>query len=68
MAKTNPNIKPKLARVREGAIILGVSESQVRNYIRDGVIKAVDLPGIRAKRLVVEELEQLAAQWAGQRG
>jgi hypothetical protein len=64
MAKLNPQFKPKLARYREGAAILGVSESQVRRFVNAGVIRAVDVPGIRAKRLVVEELEALVDKWA----
>jgi hypothetical protein len=73
MANTKPeltaSIKPQLARFRDGARILGVSESQIRKWTKPGpdhstpLLTSVSLPGIRAKRLIVEQLEQLAAEW-----
>lgn len=70
MATTNLTIKPRLARFREGARILGVSETQIRKWTRPGPngeparLRVVSLPGIRAKRLIVDELEAMADQLA----
>lgn len=65
MAKETPTtINPKLYRIREGAQVLAVSERQVYHLIRDGKLRVVKLPGIRASRLVASEVEALADTWS----
>lgn len=63
MRNTPNNIKPILLRYREAAAVLGVSESQVTIWARSGVLTPIPIPGIRAKRIAIEECEALARRW-----
>lgn len=55
------SITPEFFRRRESAATLGVSESQVINYERAGLIRPIRFPGIRAVRHVRAEVLELAA-------
>ena len=59
-------IEPQFLRTRDVARLLAISESQVRNYVRAGVLREVRLPGIRAVRFPRVDVEGLAAEWAKQ--
>lgn len=48
-----------LLRVKETAEMLGVHPNTVRNWIDQGMIKAVHLPGSNYRRLPAEEVEAL---------
>jgi excisionase family DNA binding protein len=58
-------VAPVLLRTREAAHVLSVSESQIIKFERQGLLRAVHIPGIRAVRFVREEVERLAAAWTG---
>ena len=60
-----PTASGKSWIAREVARVLAVSESQVRNWQRAGVLREVRLPGIRAVRFTRADVEQLAQQWTG---
>jgi len=62
MAPTQP-IEPQFFRTRDVARLLAVSESQVRNWQRAGVLREVRIPGIRAVRFPRADVEQLANKW-----
>jgi hypothetical protein len=51
---------PLLARRRDAARTLACSESQVIKYERQGLLKRVQLPGIRAARYASEDVTTLA--------
>ena len=61
---TTAAVEPAFLRTREVARKLAVSESQVRNWQREGVLRVVSLPGIRAVRFVRTDVERLAAEWS----
>ena len=54
---------PALLRRREAAAILGVSESQILKWERQGLLHPFAVPGIRAKRLAADEVHALAKRW-----
>jgi excisionase family DNA binding protein len=64
MANKASTVQPRFLRARDAARLLAVSESQIRNWAKDGTLTAVDLPGIRAKRFVRADVERLASEWA----
>lgn len=51
-----------LLRVTETADVLGVHPNTVRNWIEQGVIKAVYLPGSNYRRLPAKDVEALRTQ------
>ena len=55
-----PHDTPLLARRRDAARTLACSESQVLKYERQGLLKRVQLPGIRAARYATEDVTALA--------
>ncbi|MCA1562182.1 MAG: helix-turn-helix domain-containing protein [Acidobacteria bacterium] len=57
-------VTPLLYRCSEAAIALGVSQSQIEIWRREGLLHAVRLPGIRAIRFARWEVEALAAAWS----
>ena len=59
------NPQPLLLRLREVAILLGVSERQVWTLIRARQLPVVRPPGIRAIRVAREDVEALVASWRG---
>lgn len=59
---TNP-YSTHLDRRRDAARKLAVSESQVLKFERDGLLRAIRVPGIRAVRYVSEEVDALAQRW-----
>lgn len=59
------NPQPLLLRLREVAILLGVSERQVWTLIRTHQLPVVRPPGIRAIRVAREDVEALVASWRG---
>jgi hypothetical protein len=52
-----------LDRRRDAARKLAVSESQVLKFEREGLLRPVRVPGIRAVRYVASEVDALAARW-----
>ena len=64
-ARVGVALIPLLLRVREAAILLGVSERQVWSLIRGGQLRAIRPPGIRAIRVTREDVEALVARWCG---
>jgi len=52
-----------LERRRDVAKKLGVSESQVLKFERQGLLTRIELPGLRAVRYDARETAQLAEQW-----
>ena len=57
--------QPLLLRLREVAILLGVSERQVWTLIRAQQLPVVRPPGIRAIRVAREDVEALVESWRG---
>jgi excisionase family DNA binding protein len=57
--------QPLLLRVREVAAVLAVSERQVWNLIRAGELQAVHPPGMRAVRVLRDDVEALVNKWRG---
>lgn len=53
-----------LMRRRDAAAVLAVSERQTLKWEREGLLTAIDVPGIRAVRYVSEEVESLAKRIA----
>lgn len=65
MARHNTQqLTPEYLRTREAAQTLAVSESQVRKWTREGKLRAIRIPGIRATRYATDEVMALAASWA----
>jgi len=58
-----PTVQPLLLRAREAAILLGVSESQIGIWTRQGKLHPIRIPDIRATRYPREEVEELARRW-----
>ena len=56
-------VTPTLLRRRDAAAILGVSESQVFKWERQGLLHAFAVPGIRATRLDAAEVQALATRF-----
>ena len=54
-------VAPESLGVRETAAMLGVHENTVRNWVTDGVLTDMRLPGTRHTRLHPLEVERLAA-------
>jgi len=58
------SFEPLLLRRRDAAIVLGVSERQIRKWETDGLLQPIDLSTsigkIRAKRFRVEDVRALA--------
>ena len=54
---------PRLGRRRDAAQVLGVSESQVLKFEHQGLLRAIQIPGIRATRFDMEEVHALAEKW-----
>ena len=63
MSKSAPSAI--LARIRDAAVMLAVSERQVWVLIRRGDLTPIWPPGVRAVRLRVAEIEALVARWGG---
>ena len=53
-------VDPIFVRRRDTAAALGVSESQVLQWERQGLLRVVKLPGIRASRHCYEDVKRLA--------
>jgi excisionase family DNA binding protein len=60
------NPESLLLRLREVAILLGVSERQVWTLIRAKQLTVVRPPGMRAVRVAREDVEALVASWRSQ--
>lgn len=56
-------VRPRIYRRREAARVLGVSESQILKFERQGLLHVINVPGIRAKRLSADEVHELAQRW-----
>lgn len=52
-----------LDRRRDAARRLGVSESQILKFEREGLLRRVEVPGIRAVRYDSAEVAALAQRW-----
>ena len=52
-----------LDRRRDAARKLSVSESQILKFEREGLLRAIRVPGIRAVRYVSSEVDALAQRW-----
>lgn len=50
----------RLLRRRDAARVLSVSESQIEKWEKAGVLRRIDVPGIRAVRYLDEEVEAVA--------
>ena len=59
------SLEPLLLRVREVGILIGLSERQVWGLIREGRLRTVRPPGIRALRVARDDVDALVAQWRG---
>ena len=57
-----------LDRRRDAARKLAVSESQILKFEREGLLRAIRVPGIRAVRYVSSEVDALAHRWIESRG
>lgn len=55
-----PTIRPFFLRRRETAGALGVSESLVLIFERRGLLTPIRMPGVKAVRHALEEVEHLA--------
>ena len=55
--------RPLLLRLREVAILLGVSERQVWTLIRAKQLPVVRPPGMRTIRVAHDDVEALVASW-----
>lgn len=53
-----------LLRTREAAAALGVSESQLAKYRREGLLTAIQMPSIRGVRFDAGEVEAFARRVA----
>ena len=52
-----------LLRVREVAMLLGVSERQVWMLVRDGQLPAIRPPGFRVIRIAREDVDAFVRTW-----
>lgn len=52
-----------LDRRRDAARKLAVSESQILKWEREGLLRPIRVPGIRAVRYAASEVEALAHRW-----
>ena len=52
-----------LLRRREAAAALAVSESQVLKFERQGLLRPIPVPGIRAIRYTADDVHALARTW-----
>jgi hypothetical protein len=52
-----------LDRRRDAARKLAVSETQILKFEREGRLRAIRVPGIRAVRYVSSEVDALAESW-----
>jgi hypothetical protein len=52
-----------LFRRRDAAQVLGVSESQVLKWERQGWLRPISVPGIRAVRYDARDVRALAERW-----
>lgn len=68
MKPSSPLVVPELLRKREAAVILSVSERQVDEYVRAGLLTIVRLPNIRAVRLARDQVVRLAQRWIAAAG
>lgn len=59
-------IQPEFLRTRDVARVLAVSERQVQYWKRAGTLRAIAIPGIRAKRFRRIDVERLAAEWSAE--
>jgi hypothetical protein len=55
-----------LDRRRDVARKLAISETQVLKYEREGILRAIRMPGIRAVRYASAEVDALAQQLIGE--
>lgn len=58
----SPENPQEFYRWRDAAHYLGVSESLLRRWEREGYLKAIKVPGVRATRIHVTEVRSLAAR------
>ena len=58
-----PALRPLLLRLREVAMLLGVSERQVWTLVRTKQLPVVRPPGMRTIRVAYEDVEALVAAW-----
>lgn len=61
--KPAATMPPMLLRPRDAAAVLAVSERQIDQWRRDGLLTPVRIPGIRAVRFSREQVEELARSW-----
>lgn len=52
-----------LDRRRDAARKLAVSESQILKWEREGLLRPIRVPGIRAVRYAARDVEALAERW-----
>jgi excisionase family DNA binding protein len=52
--------------VRDTARALGVHENTIRNWERQGILRAVRLPGSGYRRFAAQDVERLSAEMFGQ--
>lgn len=55
-------------RRREAASVLGLSQAQLVKFDRQGILRPVRIPSLRAVRYVAADVHALAASWAEQSG
>ena len=60
---SQPVVEPLFYRAREAAAALGVSESQIGIWRRQGLLTPINIPEIRATRYAREDVEALARSW-----
>jgi DNA-binding transcriptional MerR regulator len=63
MSQQTPTPQTFLDRRRDAARKLGVSESQVLKWEREGFLTPVRIPGIRAVRYASAQVDDLAKRW-----
>ena len=56
-------IPRRLGRCRDAAHVIAVSESQIAKFVRQGLLHPISIPGIRATRFDMEEVQALAEKW-----
>lgn len=56
----NTAITPEFIRRRDAATLLAVSQSQLAKWERQGVLRAIHVPGIRATRYRFTDVTSLA--------
>lgn len=52
--------RPRLGTVHEAAEILGLNDRTIRRMLADGRLHSVDPPGVRVKRIDLDEVEGIA--------